>query len=80
MAGHGLQHQGGGGGHRRGGLPLPGGLNGPLRCPQAPPGPAVFRILYNYLYVWAKGNKRKTEKPQSLGWNFDRILSILLKY
>lgn len=42
----GLQHQGGGGGHRRGRLPLPGCPGGAVRCPEAPSGPALLCILY----------------------------------
>lgn len=41
----GLQHQGGGRGHRRGHLPVPGGLCGAVRRPEASPGPALLRIL-----------------------------------
>lgn len=41
----GLQHQGDGRGHQRGQLPLPGGSGGALQCPEAPPGPALLRIL-----------------------------------
>lgn len=41
----GLQHQSDGRGHRRGQFPLPGGSGGALRCPEAPPGPALLRIL-----------------------------------
>lgn len=41
----GLQHQCGGGGHRRGHLPVPGCLSGPVRRPEAAPDPAFLRIL-----------------------------------
>lgn len=41
----GLQHQSDGRGHRRGQLPLPGGAGGAVRSPEAPPGPALLRIL-----------------------------------
>ena len=41
----GLQHQRGGGGHRRGRLPVPGGHSGAVWGPEAPPGPALLRIL-----------------------------------
>lgn len=41
----GVQHQGGGGGHQRGRLPLPGCVCGTVRRPEAPPGPALLRIL-----------------------------------
>uniref|UniRef100_A0A3Q2E3X1 Tetraspanin 13a n=1 Tax=Cyprinodon variegatus TaxID=28743 RepID=A0A3Q2E3X1_CYPVA len=41
----GLQHQRGGGGHRRGRLPPGGGLRGALRRPEAPAGAALLRIL-----------------------------------
>lgn len=41
----GVQHQRGGGRHRRGRLPPPGGLRGALRRPEAPPGAALLRIL-----------------------------------
>lgn len=42
----GLQHQGGGRGHWRGHLPVPGCLCGALRRPEAPPGPALLCILW----------------------------------
>lgn len=46
MVRHGVQHPGGGGGHRSGRLPVPGGRDGALRGPEAPPGPALLRILW----------------------------------
>lgn len=46
MVGLGLQHQGGGRGHRRGHLPVCGCLCGAVRRPEAPPGPALLRILW----------------------------------
>lgn len=47
----GLQHQSGGRGHLRGHLPLGGGLCGTVRCDEAPPGPALLRILECFLVV-----------------------------
>lgn len=41
----GLQHQRGGGRHRRGRLPAAGGLRGALRRHEAPAGAALLRIL-----------------------------------
>lgn len=42
----GLQHKSGGSGHWCGYLPVPGGLCGPVWCPEAPSGPALLCILW----------------------------------
>lgn len=42
----GLQYPGGGRGHRRGSLPVLCCLCGSVRCPKAPPGPALLCILH----------------------------------
>lgn len=49
MARPGLQHQRGGWCHRRGRVPVPGRLCGSVRRSEAPPSPALLRILLTFL-------------------------------
>lgn len=56
----GLQHQGGGGGHRRGRVPVPGRHRGAVRRPEAPPGPALLRILLVSVCLWDRGGLNLT--------------------
>lgn len=66
----GLQHQGGGGGHRRGHLPVAGRLRGTVRRPEAPPGSALLRILRF---------ARSPRRPRGLLLSRARVVMVLFK-